>query len=95
MTEYKAHLFICTNSPDKEGKCGHKNSEDMRRQIKERCSKEFGKTVRINSSGCLGFCEKGISAVLYPQGKWFFNLTSNDSEKLYQEVKAAVSENSK
>ena len=41
--------------------------------------------VRINNSGCLGHCEEGITAVLYPQGKWLTHLSENslqDLEKL-------------
>lgn len=95
MSEYKAHLFVCTNAPDKEGKCGHKNSENMRRSLKERCAKEFGKDVRVNMSGCLGFCEKGIAAVIYPQEQWFFNLTTQDEDLLFNAVKDAALEKRK
>lgn len=83
MSKFKAHLFVCTNSPDKEGKCGHKNSELLRRQVKELASKQaWAKDVRINSAGCLGFCEHGIAAVLYPQNEWLLDLKESDSEKL-------------
>jgi predicted metal-binding protein len=91
MNEFKSHLFICTNSPDKPGKCGHKNSEAMRRELKERCKSEsWSQNVRINSSGCLGFCERGISAVLYPEANWFFDLTDKDCDVLFQAVKNSV-----
>lgn len=90
---FKSHLFICTNAPDKEGKCGSKNSEAMRRALKEKCAQQsWCKEVRINSSGCLGYCEKGIAAVLYPQGKWFVELTDQDGEKLFEEVRKSVSQ---
>lgn len=92
---YDTHLFICTNSPDKPGKCGSKGSEELRRNLKERCNNEFGKQVRVNASGCLGHCEHGIAAVLYKnkvghQGsEWFLDLTKEDSEILYAAIKAA------
>ena len=97
MSEYKAHLFICTNAPDKEGKCGHKKSENLRKNLKARAQQDLGKEVRVNMSGCLGFCEKGIAAVIYPQQKWFFNLSDNkqDEEKLFEELKKALAENNK
>lgn len=88
----KAHLFICTNRPDIEGKCGSKGSEDLRSELKHRCKEVFGKSddLRINSSGCLGFCERGITAVLYPQGKWFHELTQKDGDLLIDEVSKAL-----
>ncbi len=81
---YKTHVFVCTNGSDKPGKCGNKNSEALRQELKQKC--KGLPDVRINSSGCLGFCEKGIAAVIYPQAKWFFELTDADCEKLLQAV---------
>lgn len=90
--DFKAHLFICTNKPDKEGKCGSKGSEKLRDELKARCKEAFGKTgeYRVNSSGCLGHCERGITAVIYPQGKWFFELTTDDGDLLFEEFKKAL-----
>lgn len=79
---YKTHLFVCTNSPDNPKKCGSRGSEEMRRRVKEACSQKYGRDVRVNASGCLGFCERGIAAVAYPAGEWLLDLTSNDDQKL-------------
>jgi (2Fe-2S) ferredoxin len=87
MDSYKTHLFICTNAPDKPGKCGHKGSEELRKELKDRCRNEFGKSVRVNSSGCLGMCERGIAAVIYPEGKWLLDLQKTDSDAVFQAVK--------
>ncbi|PIS10836.1 MAG: 2Fe-2S ferredoxin [Bdellovibrio sp. CG10_big_fil_rev_8_21_14_0_10_47_8] len=90
MSGYKQHLFICTNSPDREGKCGSKGSEELRLALKQRCGKEFGKDVRVNASGCLGHCERGIAAVLYPQGEWFLDLAKEDQEVLFRAVQEKI-----
>jgi len=87
---YKAHLFVCTNSPDKPGKCGSKGSEEIRMKLKEACRNEFGKTVRVSSSGCMGYCERGIAAVIYPQNEWMLDLTKDDSAKVLEKVQEAV-----
>lgn len=87
---FKAHLFICTNAPDKEGKCGSKGSEEMRRRLKEQCRTLYGKDVRVNASGCLGFCERGIAAVIYPQNHWLLDLTSQNDAELLDAVKKAL-----
>ena len=85
-SSYKTHVFICTNAPDREGKCGNKGSEELRRGLKDICKEKYGKQVRINSSGCLGFCEKGIAAVIYPEGKWHFDLDKRDEKLLLNDV---------
>lgn len=87
MDGYKTHLFICTNAPDKDGKCGSKGSEKLRKEVKELCKNEFGKSVRVNSAGCLGYCEKGIAAVIYPKGEWLFELDQHDTEKVMERVR--------
>ncbi|GIL17962.1 MAG: ferredoxin [Oligoflexia bacterium] len=88
---YKAHLFICTNAPENPAKCGHKNAEKLHAALKEKCSKmPWAKDVRINKSGCLGPCERGINAVLYPQNKWFHELKESDVDLLFAEVEKAI-----
>jgi len=87
---YKCHLFICTNSPNKPNKCGSKNSEKLRLELKEKVKIQNLENVRINSSGCLGACEKGIAAVMYPQNKWFYELTENSSEILLEQIKKNI-----
>ncbi|MGE3757182.1 MAG: ferredoxin [Pseudobdellovibrionaceae bacterium] len=97
MPTPKVHLFICTNSPDKKGKCGYLNSEKLRKRLKERISDETDwskEDVRVNASGCLGQCENGIAAVIYPKREWFFHLEENsDSEdKIWKALTKAVTE---
>lgn len=95
MTPYKAHLFVCTQSPDKEGKCGHKNSEILRQKVKKACQEQgLGKSIRINSSGCLGHCESGIAAVLYPSSDWKLNLNENSEKELIDLILSRLKEES-
>lgn len=92
---YKAHLFVCTNAPDRPGKCGSKGAEEIRKNMKEACRTEFGKSVRVSSSGCMGYCERGIVAVVYPQNEWMFDLTQSDSAKVLETVRAVVARENK
>lgn len=87
---YKAHLFVCTNAPDREGKCGSKGAEEIRKNLKEQCRAEFGKSVRVSSSGCMGYCERGIVAVVYPQNEWLLDLKQTDSPLVLEKVRQAV-----
>lgn len=81
---YKTHVFVCTNAPDKPGKCGHKGGEELRQNLKKKCSEHFSKDeVRVNASGCLGYCEQGLAAVVYPQKEWRLNLKKEDVDVLF------------
>lgn len=82
MQQYEAHLFICTHKrEDGSSACGDKNSTALLEELKFECKEKYGKRVRINRSGCLGFCQKGIVSVLYPQSKWFFDLKADEESK--------------
>lgn len=80
-----AHLFICTNTKANGECCAAKGAAELRDQLK-RISKDpangWGTRVRVNNSGCLGHCEKGIVAVLYPEGRWWTGLSASDAPKL-------------
>ncbi len=82
---HEAHLFICTNKKEKGESCGMKDSQVLREQLKKLIDEKYpqwkGK-VRLNASGCLGPCAKGIASVCYPQGDWHTELKSTDVEYL-------------
>lgn len=73
----EAHLFVCTNQRESGESCGQKGGAELRDQLKAMCkekSRGWKGRVRVNAAGCLGRCEEGIVAVLYPQSKWFTRL---------------------
>ena len=88
----EAHLFICTNNREKGESCTQKGSVELREQVKKICQDEsrgWHGRVRVNTAGCLGRCAEGITAVLYPQGKWMTHLTKESCpilEKALSEV---------
>jgi (2Fe-2S) ferredoxin len=96
MSEMKAHLFICVNDRGPNGKesCAQKGSQKLKDEVKALCaSKNLPKgSFRINNSGCLGPCEKGISVVMYPEGKWVFHAKPEDAENLANWVEKTVKE---
>lgn len=84
------HLFVCTNVRDKGESCGAKGGAQLRDSLKRACKEANpfpGKKLRVNAAGCLGVCERGIAAVLYPEGQWYLDLNSNDTEKVLGSLK--------
>ena len=75
-TSIKKHVFIWTQCMN-EKHCDNPNyATELRAELKTRAKSEFAKNdVRINASGCLGVCDEGIHAVIYPEGKWFKKLS--------------------
>lgn len=82
---YKCHLFVCTNTKEKGSSCGPKGGAELRLNLKKRMDEKYPDQkglFRINGAGCLGQCEKGIAAVMYPSGEWKTGLTTNDIDTL-------------
>lgn len=85
--EFKAHLFVCTNDRGEGGtrpSCAHKGSLELRDKVKKLCKEKGlpGEHVRVNASGCLDQCERGIAAVIYPQAEWHLDLHAASAEEL-------------
>ena len=90
---YEAHLFVCTNSRETGESCSQKGSLELREAVKKACQdpeRHLHGKVRINASGCLGQCEKGIVAVLYPQGIWKTGLKKESAGELLELVTHAL-----
>lgn len=77
---YEKHIFVCTNQRTlpKSG-CGDIQGHEFRMALKQ-ALKDRGmiENIRVNQSGCLGFCTKGIVMVIYPEGIWYQNLRIED-----------------
>ena len=89
----EAHLFVCTNHKGTGENCGGKDSQKLRDGLKnwaKQAHPEWKGRVRVNSSGCLGHCKRGITAVLYPEGRWFTQLKQDDHEVLAQALTGAM-----
>lgn len=71
---YDRHVFICGHKRDSEsqrGSCSAKNSLEVMRTLKLMTKNAGLNKVRVQKSGCLDFCENGISCVIYPEASWY------------------------
>ena len=88
-TKTQAHFFICCRQKD-EGKacCAEKGAQQLLQDLKTWVKEEKLKPhIRVSSSSCLGHCEKGITAVLYPQNQWFTDISLQDIEEIKKQLK--------
>lgn len=89
----KAHIFVCTNTKEAGASCGPKGAVHLRDELKAMCKNElsaFKGQFRVNASGCLDKCDRGIAAVIYPQSQWFENLKTDDASFLKDQLKKAL-----
>lgn len=83
---YTKHVFICQNERETpKACCFAKGSPDVLALMKEIIQeKNLAAKIRINKSGCLGQCAKGISIVVYPEGVWYGHVTKEDVREIIE-----------
>lgn len=85
---FAKHVFVCLNNREKspETSCASKNGmavfEDLKSKVK---ALNLNSSIRINRSGCLGQCEKGLVMVIYPQGIWYQNVNIADVDEIIEQ----------
>lgn len=94
MPQLSAQLFICTSCTYKKEN-GEMSSEEeaikLRKNVKNKVSECFDiETVRVSACQCLGECENGIAAVLYPEGEWKLNLRPENELELVEIIRDKV-----
>lgn len=97
MSRFKHMMFVCTrtrDADDKKGSCGRRGSEDLLDRLKELTKEHKMKgKVRVTSSGCLDYCEKGCAVAVFssPEGRsaptetWYTHLKAKDADRLFEE----------
>ncbi|WP_028310643.1 (2Fe-2S) ferredoxin domain-containing protein [Derxia gummosa] len=86
MSYFKRHMFICTNQRDKgEACCAAHDAQAMVDHAKKRVKAagvggEGG--VRVQKAGCLGRCDDGPVAVVYPEGTWYTFIDKTDIDEI-------------
>lgn len=87
--KFQYHMFFCSNQRQDGSKCCEDNGASAMRDYAKQRVKALGLNkaggVRINNAGCLGLCEKGPVAVVYPEGVWYSYADSNDIDEIIDE----------
>ncbi|MFM6947898.1 MAG: (2Fe-2S) ferredoxin domain-containing protein [Aquirufa sp.] len=81
---FEKHVFICSNDKDAPKKCcGSAHGMDLVNAFKAQW--EAGgsdKKIRIQKAGCLDFCGKGPTMVVYPEGVFYGNVQLDDVKEI-------------
>lgn len=86
---YDTHVFICESCSYQkdDGEMDINVAMKFRKEIKALCKSKIPTTkIRINGAQCLGHCERGINAVIYPEGLWCHDLRDGDQEALTSKI---------
>ncbi|MGD9544660.1 MAG: ferredoxin [Methylocystis sp.] len=87
---FRRHVFVCVNKRDGRSACEDHGAKEALAKAKEAVkalpyAKREG--VRLSQSGCLGQCEHGPVAVVYPGGEW---ISYSSADELVRFVLEAI-----
>ena len=83
---YKHHIFFCNNVRN-DGKqcCSVNGAKELYRYAKDQCraNSTLGKgQFGVSESRCLGRCENGPVAVVYPDNIWYQYIDEEDVDEI-------------
>ena len=97
MTGFERHMFVCTHERPSDASrecCAAKDSMALMKAIKSAAKAEKIPNIRVQKSGCLSQCERGISCVVYPEGVWYTLTNQENVTELLEHLRSGtVAEN--
>lgn len=91
---YLSHIFVCTNDRGGNSKsCSDNNSQLIKEKLKDMVNDKGWKgKIRISTSGCMGLCAKGPNVMLYPQKRWFSEVSPDDLDEIVSSIELILAE---
>ena len=81
---YKKHVLVCTGE-----RCAPETSPalytGLKARLKELSLHEGPCRIQRSQCQCLGICQDGPIAVVYPEGVWYHHVTPEKMERIVQE----------
>lgn len=89
MSHFRHHVFFCCNQrPPGDSCCADHHAAELQTHAKERIAALGLKGkggIRINKAGCLGRCDDGPVAVVYPDNVWYTYVNREDIDEIIDE----------
>lgn len=85
----RKHIFVCTHERtpgDPRGSCRERGARGVLDSLKgELFNQDLLEEVKATGTTCLGHCEHGVTAVVYPEGVWYRGLQTEDAVDIVEE----------
>lgn len=89
MTRFQYHVFVCENQrplEDPKGCCASKGGSEVLARLRELVKGAgLNSKIRINSSGCMANCARGVTVVVYPDDVWYSAVRTEDADEILEQ----------
>lgn len=91
---YLKHIYVCTHQREPgQSCCADRGSERILEKLKGFVQANGLKgRARVNRSGCLDFCEQGVTVMVYPDNLWYSHVTMETVHRIIEEHLAPLVE---
>ncbi len=82
---FKRHIFICGQQRPPQhprGSCGAVGAMPLIERLSAKVQALGNPEIALTVTGCLGFCQAGPLAVVYPEGIWYAPKTAADIDEI-------------
>lgn len=81
MDFYRSHILVCAGTG-----CTSTHSEEVRNALALEIERlKLDKEVKVVTTGCFGFCNLGPIMVIYPEGTFYCQVTTQDVKEIAEE----------
>lgn len=81
MEEWRKHIFLCGSfrmAGEPSGVCHKRGSLGLMPYLVAELADRGLSDVNVSATTCLNVCDRGPAMVIYPDGIWYGNITSED-----------------
>ena len=84
---YLKHIYVCTHQREAgESCCAARGAEKILEKLKGFVQANGLKgRARVNRSGCIDFCEQGVTVMVYPDNRWYSHVTLETVHQIIEE----------
>ena len=88
MGKPERHFMVCASfrvSGDPQGACHKKGAVSLMQYLESEIL-DRGMDAQVSSTGCLKLCDKGPVMVVYPEAKWYGEVTEEKIDAILDDI---------
>ncbi len=76
------HVFVCNHGKS----CAKRDSAEVYARFREKLV-ESGLKPKVMVTGCgsVGFCDRGVAVIIYPEQVWYSRVTVDDVDEIWDQ----------